>query len=92
MIGGVEGAISLGSVEWGTMEVGSAKTEEMATLGRFLREFVHQNCGRASFHAVDAHHSAAAPKKGVITSNYRNPLVEVDDAIFGREFSKNDCS
>jgi len=45
MKGGVEGGISLGSLEWGTMEVGSANMEEMATLGRFQCELVHQNGG-----------------------------------------------
>ena len=30
-VGVEEGVISLGSLEWGTMEVGSANMEEMAT-------------------------------------------------------------
>ena len=83
MRGGVEGGISLGSLEWGTMEVGSAKMEEMATLGRFQCELVHQNGGGDSFHAVDGRAGGAAPEKGIITSNSQNPLVEVEDATFG---------
>ena len=79
---GVEGVISLGSLEWGTMEVGSANMEEMATLGRFQCELVHQNGRRDSFHAVDGRAGGAAPEKGVITSNSQNPLVEVEDAPF----------
>ena len=80
---GVEGVISLGSLEWGTMEVGSANMEEMATLGRFQCELVHQNGGGDSFHAVDGRAGGAAPEKGIITSNSQNPLVEVEDATFG---------
>ena len=80
---GVEGVVSLGSLEWGTMEVGSANMEEMATLGRFQCEFVHQNGGGGSFHAVDGRAGDAAPEKGIITSNSQNPLVEVEDATFG---------
>ena len=82
MRGGVEGGISLGSLEWGTMEVGSANMEEMATLGRFQYELGHQNGGGDSFHAVDGRAGGAAPEKGVITSNSQNPLVEVEDATF----------
>ena len=82
MRGGVEGGISLGSLEWGTMEVGSANMEEMATLGRFQCELVHQNGGGDSFHAVDGRAGGAAPEKGIITSNSQNPLVEVEDATF----------
>ena len=82
MRGGVEGGISLGSLEWGTMEVGSAKMEEMATLGRFQHELGHQNGGGDSFHAFDGRAGGAAPEKGIITSNLQNPLVEVEDATF----------
>ena len=80
---GFEGVISLGSLEWGTMEVGSANMEEMATLGRFQCELVHQNGGGDSFHAVDGRAGGVAPEKGVISSNSQNPLVEVEDATFG---------
>ena len=83
MRGGVEGGISLGSLEWGTMEVGSANREEMATLGRFQYELGHQNGGGDSFHAVDGRAGGAAPEKGIITSNSQKPLVEVEDATFG---------
>ena len=83
MRGGVEGGISLGSLEWGTMEVGSANMEEMGTLGRFQYELGHQNGGGDSFHAVDGRAGGAAPEKGIITSNSQNPLVEVEDATFG---------
>ena len=82
MRGGVEGGISLGSLERGTMEVGSANMEEMATLGRFQYELGHQNGGGDSFHAVDGRDGGAAPEKGIITSNSQNPLVEVEDATF----------
>ena len=80
---GVEEVISLGSLEWGTMEVGSANMEEMATLGRFQCELVHQNGGGDSFHAVDGRAGSAAPEKVIITSNSQTPLVEVEDATFG---------
>ena len=80
---GVEGVISLGSLEWGTMEVGSTNMEEMATMGRFQCELVHQNGGGDSFHAVDGRAGGAAPEKGIITSNSQNPLVEVEDTTFG---------
>ena len=83
MKGGVEGGISLGSLEWGTMEVGSANVEEMATLERFRCELIHQNGGEDSFHAVDGRAGGAAPEKGIITSNSQKPLVEVKDATFG---------
>ena len=83
MRGGVEGGISLGSPEWGTMEVGSANVEEMATLERFRCELIHQNGGEDSFHAVDGRAGGAAPEKGIITSNSQKPLVEVEDTTFG---------
>ena len=65
------------------MEVGSANMEDMATLGRFQCELVHQNGGGDSFHAVDGRAGGAAPEKGIITSNSQNPLVEVEYATFG---------
>ena len=80
---GVEGVISLGSLEWGTMEVGSANMEEMATLGRFQCELVHQNGGGDSFHAIDGRAGGAAPEKWIITSNSQKLLVEVEDTTFG---------
>ena len=83
MKGGVEGGISLGSPEWGSMEVGSANMEKMATLGRFQYELGRQNGEGDSFHAVDGRADGAAPEKGIITSNSQNPLVEVEDATFG---------
>ena len=79
---GVEGVISLGSLEWGTMEVGSANMENLDTLGRFQCELVHQNGGRDSFHAVYGCAGGAAPEKGIITSNFQKPLAEVEDATF----------
>ena len=79
---GVEGVISLGSLEWGTMEVGSANMEEMATSGRFQYELGHQNGGGDSFHAVNGRAGGAAPEKRIITSNSQKPLVEVEDATF----------
>ena len=57
--------------------------EEMATLGRFQCELVHQNGGGDSFHAVDGRAGGAAPEKGIITSNSQKTLVEVEDATFG---------
>jgi hypothetical protein len=80
---GVEWVISLGSLEWGTMEVGSADLEEMATLERFRCELIHQNGGEDSFHAVDGRAGGAAPEKGIITSNSQKTLVVVEDATFG---------
>ena len=79
----MEGVISLGSLEWGTMEVGSANKENLDTLGRFQYESVHQNGGRDSFHAVYGRVGGAAPEMGIITSNSQKTLVEVEDATFG---------